>query len=126
MRNYLARENAKYSIAMHPVGMDVWPKDAVAEKRVGVWRSRSFLAQLIRDPNGQMRLTVNRTEIDDDGRWRAGITWDALMRVKAQCGLADRWAVEVFPPAEEVVNVANMRHLWLLDEPPAYCWRVFA
>jgi hypothetical protein len=30
--------------------------------------------------------------------------------------------VEVYPPDEAVVNVANIRHLWLLAEAPAYAW----
>jgi hypothetical protein len=29
----------------------------------------------------------------------------------------------VYPPVDEIVNVANMRHLWLLDEAPPYAWR---
>lgn len=32
-------------------------------------------------------------------------------------------AGEVFPAESDVVNVANMRHLWLLREPPPFGWR---
>lgn len=38
-------------------------------------------------------------------------------------GLADSWAVEVFPADADVVNVANMRHLWILPDAPAFAWR---
>lgn len=89
----------------------------------GMWGSRDHLAVLYADPNGHERLSVNSTVVDrrtghfgDDG-----LTWDDLMRIKTECGLRDRWAVEVFPPDAEVVNVANMRHLWLIDQPP-YAW----
>ena len=30
------------------------------------------------------------------------------------------WVVEILPAAESQVNVANMRHLWLLPEAPAF------
>ena len=31
--------------------------------------------------------------------------------------------LEIYPPDDQVIDVANMRHLWLLDEAPAYAWR---
>lgn len=61
------------------------------------------------------RLTVNRTEMGRDGRWRDGITWDELQDLKRQAGYGEAMAVEVYPPDSEVVNVANMRHLWIVD-----------
>jgi hypothetical protein len=33
------------------------------------------------------------------------------------------WAVEIYPADGDVVAVANMRHLWLLPEAPAFAWR---
>jgi hypothetical protein len=32
-------------------------------------------------------------------------------------------AVEVYPPAGDVVNVANMRHLWVLRDRLPFAWR---
>jgi len=87
------------------------------------WRNRHFLAQLYCEQTGYLRLTVQRCAINNDGSWVGGITWDELMAVKSAVGLDDRWAVEVYPPALSVVNVANMRHLFLLPEAPAYAWR---
>jgi hypothetical protein len=90
---------------------------------VAVWRSREFLAQLFRDPTGE-RLSVNRTVFDHgSGRWIDGMTWDDLQRVKRECGFGLRWAVEVYPPDDDIVNAANMRHLWLLPVAPEYGWR---
>ncbi len=82
-----------------------------------------FLAQLYVEREGVLRLSVNRTSTADGERWEDGITWDELQAVKDQCGFADRWAVEIYPPADRVVNVANVRHLWLLAQAPAYAWR---
>ncbi len=84
--------------------------------------SRFFFVQVYRD-NGFVRLSINRTELDNDGNWRADITWDELMRCKIEAGYGDKWAVEVYPPTEAVVNVANMRHLFLLDEAPEFAWK---
>lgn len=96
---------------------------SIPECVAGLWGSRDHLAVLYRDPNGHERLTINTTLMDrSTGRWDDGITWDELMAIKSQCGFADRWAVEVFPPDGEVVDVANMRHLWLLPDRPPYAW----
>lgn len=75
-----------------------------------------------------LRLTVVRAAgVSMDGRgrvvYRDGITWDDLMQVKRDVGFANEWAVEVFPPDRDVVNVANMRHLWILPQAPAFAWR---
>jgi len=87
------------------------------------WRSRDYIVQAF-DDGGFTRLSVNRSDFDiKTGDWIAGITWDELQRIKAECGFADRWAVEVFPPDDCVVNVANMRHLWLIDKP-AFGWNL--
>ena len=56
---------------------------------------------------------------------------DAATRV-AECGACgQRWhvaapetgALTVEAVAADVVAVANMRHLWILAEPPAFTWR---
>jgi hypothetical protein len=124
-RLHLAQENARQPESMTPVPRRLWPTGERA-KALGVWRSRDFLAVLYReeDDEGEVyeRLTVNRTTLAADGRWADGITWDDLMRVKSECGLDDRWAVEVYPPSAAVVDVASMRHLWLLEEAPAFAW----
>jgi hypothetical protein len=73
--------------------------------------------------NGAIRLSVCRARMGKNGRWEDGITWDQLQRLKAECGYADSWAAEIFPPDAQVVNVGNLRHLWLLPEAPAFAWR---
>lgn len=103
------------------------PPDEVAKRGTArrAWRNRDYLVQLY-DDAGFERLTVNRAELsaNDRGHWRDGITWDELQRIKAEVGFGDRWAVEVFPPDAALVNVSNMRHLWVLPEPPAFGWHL--
>lgn len=97
---------------------------ATPEHLKRAWRSRHFTAQLFDEPNG-LRLSVQRSE--DAPPVRGGrerpISWDELMEVKRQVGFGDRWAVEIFPPDDQVVDVAPMRHLWVLPGEPDYGWR---
>ncbi len=69
-----------------------------------------------------IRLSVNRTMINDKGEWIDGITWEELQKIKNQCGYTDRAAVELFPPEHDIVNVANIRHLFVLETIPEYLW----
>ena len=88
------------------------------------WRSSRFCVVLWLEPNGAERLSVNRTDIDvKSGRWVEGITWDELQQCKSEAGYGEQCAVEIYPPDDQVTNVANMRHLWLLDTPPSFMWR---
>lgn len=86
------------------------------------WRSAKFLVQLFKEGNN-FRLSVNRCKIDKKGQWVGDITWDELMECKRQCGYGSLWATEVYPPDDQIVNVANMRHLFLVNEPPQYAWK---
>lgn len=90
------------------------------------WMSRNFVVQLY-DFEEYPRLSVQRSGcsalIRERNRDVRPISWDDLMEVKAAVGYGDSWAVEVYPPDSEVVDVAMMRHLWILPEAPPYAWR---
>lgn len=86
-----------------------------------VWRSRDFLVQLFSE-DGFVRITVNRTHQPNGKDWADGISWDDLQAIKAEIGRGEAWAVELFPAEGDVVNEANMRHLWLLSGPPPFGW----
>lgn len=87
-----------------------------------VFQSKDFLVQVFAKVHGATRLTICRTE--RRGRdWVAGISWEELQEIKRRCGFGDACAVELFPADVDVVNVSNMRHLWVLDETPAFTWR---
>ena len=79
-----------------------------------VLRSQGFLVQIFEKPTAT-RLSVCRTEPDKNGGWKEGIMWEELMEVKRQAGYAACCAVEFYPPDDDIVNVANMRHLWVLS-----------
>lgn len=123
-RRQLERERAKWPAAMTEVPRDQWPDSLTVRHGAPllVWRSRDFLAQLFED-GITLRLSVLRTSVAADGSWRQDISWDDLQRVKCECGFADHWMLEFFPPAADVVCVANIRHLWLALEPPPFGWR---
>lgn len=101
--------------------------DRPGDPPVEVWVSQEFLVQVytIRAHEGQapaLRLSVCRTTAGTDGRWHDGITWDDLQRVKREIGRGDAYAIEVYPRDCDVVNVANMRHLWLFEQPLDAGW----
>lgn len=121
-RKWLRAENLKWPEQPIPVPPDRWPKSE-ARNRVALFRSREFIIQVFMVCQGLMRVSVNRSEIDDSGNWVADISWDELQQIKNFIGFSDKDAVEVFPRMEDEVNVANMRHLWILDEPLSFAWR---
>lgn len=89
------------------------------------WKSRRFVVQLYEEPH-RVRLSVQRAGanayIRPQNRDRRPISWEELMEVKRDVGFGDCWAVEVYPPEEDAVNVSDMRHLWLVDDVP-FAWR---
>lgn len=120
-RRQLARDNAKMPITLMSVPRDQWPDPLAPQRRV--LRSREFLVQEFDAPAPAfVRLSVNRTAVNGD-RWEDGISWDDLQRIKAECGYPMADAVEVYPAQGDEVNVANMRHLWVLREKLAFAWR---
>lgn len=82
---------------------------------IEVWRSNRYLVQVYEHSSGAVqRISVNRTDIDvEDGRWQDGIAWDTLQRLKRECMRGDWEGVEIYPADADIVNVANMRHLWV-------------
>lgn len=87
-----------------------------------MWRSRAFLVQVFPMKNGYERLSVCTTEHNGES-FVDGIAWDDLQRLKSECGRGDKDAMEIYPADVDVVNVANMRHLWVLPYPIPIAWR---
>lgn len=120
-RRQLARDNAKQPEALQDIPREQWPNPSAPQLRV--LRSREFLVQeFSAQAPATVRLSICRTRLAGD-RWQGDITWDELQRLKAECGYSDSDAVEIFPSDRDVVNVANMRHLWVMAEPFACTWR---
>jgi len=109
---------------MTRVPRDQWPDAGHRRAPVEVWRNNRYLAQVFEEANGVLRVSVNRTVMLPTGRWDDGLTWDELQTIKREIGFGDRYAVEVYPEDAEIVNVANMRHIWVLPRPiTEFGWR---
>lgn len=115
-RAQLRRDNRCFPKNLVTINRDHWPRQSDSDDaRVAVFRSRDFLVQVFLDSETcAHRISVNRTDCDKDGHWLEGITWDELMQIKRECGYASELAVEFYPPDKDVVNVANMRHLFIV------------
>lgn len=99
-----------------------WPPSQFDPSRIEVWASNRFLVQIFEESEGVLRLSVNRVDVDREGNWRQDISWDDLQGIKRAVGRGDRYAVEVYPMDADMVNVANMRHLWVLPVPLPVGW----
>lgn len=125
-RRQLKHDNEQWPETLARVPLNSFQEAAgkMTKPPIEVWRSRYFLVQIFSEDNGIMRMTVCRTEINETGeRWKDNITWDDLQRLKRECFYGHRDAVEIYPRDVDIVNVANMRHLWLLPEPLPFGWR---
>lgn len=89
-----------------------WPYMGGGKAPVRVFLSEKFLIQEFLENDGVVRITVNHKKRRGNN-WMDGITWDELQDVKASIGYADSYAIEVYPKDKDIVNVANMRHLWV-------------
>lgn len=127
IREQLRDHNRKFGAAFQPIPQAKWPMlpSVITENSTltAVLRNRDFLVQIFVLPDGTTRLTINRTDIDNHGNWKDGITWDELQTIKNAVGYEDHDALEVYPAKKDLVNVSNMRHLWILPPPPSFIWR---
>ena len=123
----MARESAKFPAHLVLWEKKDWPEHAIGMAKpdfIAVFRSREFLVQVFRgaDPRVLVRLSIIRSALSGD-EWKDNIPWEVLQRLKAECGYAMDDALEVYPAADDVVNVANMRHLWVMRNPVSFAWR---
>ena len=92
-----------------------------------VWRSRKYLVQGYRENNpafpGLVRLSICYTKMRTGGGWEDGLKWEELQQIKRDVGFGDWYGVEIYPPDQDVVNVANFRHLWLMPTALPLGWK---
>lgn len=91
-----------------------------------VWLSRKYMVQAYPfehpDYGNMTRLSIHSVKRNHKG-WRDGLTWDELQAIKTEVGYGDTYAIEVYPRQRHLVNVANIRHLWLFhDHHPLVGW----
>ena len=101
---------------LRQVPQEEWPANEYNPNRIETWKNGNFLVQVFRDDCG-LRVSVNSVVAGKKGMWVDGITWEQLMEIKRLIGRGEEYAVEVLPRDCEIVNVANMRHFWILPEP---------
>lgn len=121
----LNQQNRLWPVTLVQVPREQWPASA-APNLLELWRSRRFLVQVYdesTETESFRRLSVQRTALGEDGHWVAGLSWDDLQQIKRECGYGAHDAVEIYPPDVDVVNVANIRHLWVFMEPFRLTWR---
>jgi len=121
-RRALQAENAKFGMVLERIPREDWGSGA-PEGLLAVWRSYHFLVQVFLCHGAVCRLSVCRTKMRGNGRWEENITWDDLQRLKREAGFGEYDAVEIYPQDRDLVNVASMRHLFVMNEPFELAWR---
>jgi hypothetical protein len=121
---YANEEAKKRPVKLTEIPRGLWPMSQT--KQTHVWHSRKFLVQMFDETPFQgidtRRISVCRVTLQNDGAWEEGLSWEDLMQVKREIGFGDWYAVEIYPRDIDIVNVANMRHLWLLGAPLSIGW----
>lgn len=118
----MERENRRYpATGLVDIPESEWPLCRFRPMRVA--RNRHFLVQIFPPIDGVVRMSIQRCAFDrKSGHWQDGITWDELQKLKDDAGFSRAAAVEIYPPTDKIVDVANLRHLWVLPEPPTFMW----
>lgn len=129
----MSRHRPRYKKPVYPKQLTLLPKnewpaewaEVDFQKPIEIWVSRKFLAQIFDassdEYHGLLRLSVNRTRYNSRG-WKGDITWDELQQIKHDVGLGNCYAIEIYPQDTHVINIANIRHLWVLDKPFNIGW----
>lgn len=121
-QKHMRKESATYPAHLVKIPTSEWPISSTAGPQQ-VWRSRDYLVQVFSAPEGCMcRLSVNRTQLSGNN-WSEDIPWTELQRLKREVGFGLFDAVEVYPSDKDVVNVAAMRHIWIMVDPLTFAWR---
>ena len=128
LRVSLAVQNREYPATMTEIPEKAWPFETGDPRLTNppkrAWRSSRFIACLYAEPEKTaLRLSICRATLNDNGQFDDQLTWDELQQIKSERGFGAYDAVEIYPADADVVNVSNMRHLWLLDYLSPYAWR---
>lgn len=120
-QKFLAKSNKRYSREFVEIEFGDELKN-MKNAPIRAFQNNRFLVQLFNE-NGFLRLSINRTMQDRKGEWLDKITWDELQNIKDSVGFADYDAIEVYPKKKDIVNVHNLRHLWISYKPLDFVWR---
>ncbi|MGV3000745.1 DUF7694 domain-containing protein [Vibrio sp. E150_018] len=98
-----------------------FPPSRGRKKPIFAYQSSQYLVQIFIESETLTRITVNSVKRRGNN-WVDGITFDELQAIKSAVGYGESCAVEVYPEDSELINDANMRHLWVLSERPDFAW----
>lgn len=90
---------------------------AQQRERVGdlqsVWKNNRYIVQIYRRALGGGAMEASHLAVrrNDESEIQG---WDDLQRIKNELAGGDRVALEIYPPEAEVIDQANMRHLFVL------------
>lgn len=76
------------------------------------WVNELFSVQISHEPSAWGEITHLWVRRHDS----QALTWKVMQRIKNELVGEERIGVEVYPAASEVVDQANMYHLWILPE----------
>ena len=119
IKKYISEVNQRFSDKFVEIPSDEIKGCSYAPEKA--WRNKNYLVYLYHDREF-LRLCVQRTTIKDDGSFDDGISWDRIQQIKSAVGFGDYWGLEVFPADKALVNVSNIRHIWLFKDRPAFAW----
>lgn len=123
-RKALDKDNRKFKSHLIRLPDDSWSGiKNCPSTTTEVWRSNGFLVQVHDDGYpGVERLSICRTSVSGND-WTDNIAWEEMQDLKRQCGRGDKCAIEIYPADKDIVNVANMRHIWVSDMVFEFAWR---
>lgn len=125
---YARAEVAKRPAMLSELSKAEWPQSYQHAEHppTHVWISQKYLVQMFDEEPFQgidtRRLSINRVMLKSDGHWEENLTWEELQQVKREIGFGDWYGIEIYPRDGDIVNVANLRHLWILAAPLSIGW----
>lgn len=85
--------------------------------------SKKYFVQLYQEKNKPLRISIIKNKVNADLKWEDGLTWDEIQNIKNEIGFENNDCVEIYPAQQNVVNVANMRHIWVMNDPLPFSWK---
>jgi len=116
----------KYSDNLEPISLEDYnnqSSEKLPNNLIKAYVSKKYLVQLYQEKNKPLRISISRNTIDVAMKWHDGITWDEIQSIKNEIGFEDHDCVEVYPAQKNIVDVANMRHIWVMDELLLFSWK---
>ena len=116
----------KYSDTLEPLTKEDCKRISGTEppkRLIKAYISKKFFVQLYQEEDKPLRISINRTGLTSNYDWEDSITWDDIQKIKNEIGFKDKDCVEIYPAEKNAVNVANMRHIWVMEDLLDFSWK---